>query len=102
MLSQGRKMEVIEIFDLTKSISATAQLCGVDRKTVRKLIAVRSSGISSSYRERVKVSDPFEDKIMEWIEKSSGKVRADVIHEKLTAMGWDQGILHQQLQHECW
>ena len=88
MLSQGRKMEVIEIFDLTKSISATAQLCGVDRKTVRKLIAVRSSGISSSYRERVKVSDPFEDKIMEWIEKSSGKVRADVIHEKLTAMGY--------------
>lgn len=81
-------MEIIEIFDLTKSISATSQLCGVDRKTVRKLITARSSGTLSTYPERVKVSDPFEEKIMEWIEKSSGKVRADVIHEKLTSMGY--------------
>ena len=88
MLPQGRKMEIVEIFDLTKSISATAQLCGVDRKTVRRLITARSSGTVSTYPERTKVSDPFEDKIVEWIEKSSGKVRADVVHEKLTVMGY--------------
>lgn len=88
MLSQGKRMEVTEIFDLTKSISATAQLCGVDRRTVRRLLAARSSGWTSSYPERAKVSDPFEEKIAEWIERSSGKVRADVVHEKLVAMGY--------------
>ena len=87
-MSQGKQMEVAEMFDLTKSISATAQLCGVDRKTVRRTLAARSGGAKTSYSERGKVSDPFEDKITEWIERSSGKIRADVVHEKLVVMGY--------------
>lgn len=38
--------------------------------------------------ERPKVSDPFADKIVEWVEGSQGRVRADVVHCKLAAMGY--------------
>ena len=32
--------------------------------------------------------DPFRDKIEELVEASQGKVRADVVHERLAAMGF--------------
>ena len=32
--------------------------------------------------------DPFLDKLEEWVERSRGKVRADVAHEKLIALGY--------------
>jgi transposase len=38
---------------------------------------------------RGKASDPFSDKIVEWIEASQGRVRADVVHRKLEAMGYE-------------
>jgi len=31
---------------------------------------------------------PYTDKIIEWIDKSQGRVRADVAHRKLAAMGY--------------
>ena len=38
--------------------------------------------------ERPKCSDGFADKIGEWVERSKGKVRADVVHDRLVAMGY--------------
>jgi transposase len=38
--------------------------------------------------ERPKLTDPFLDKIVEWVKHTHGKVRADVVHDKLTAMGY--------------
>ena len=32
--------------------------------------------------------DPFLDKIEEWVDRSNGQVRADVVHDKLVAMGF--------------
>ncbi len=34
------------------------------------------------------ITEPFADKITEWIDRSSGRVRADVVHQKLAAMGF--------------
>jgi hypothetical protein len=34
------------------------------------------------------VADPFLAKIEEWVERSRGRVGADVCHRKLTAMGY--------------
>lgn len=39
--------------------------------------------------ERPKVTDPFADKISEWIDRSQGRIRADVVHRKLEAMGYE-------------
>ncbi|MPY79946.1 MAG: hypothetical protein GEV04_16100 [Actinophytocola sp.] len=33
--------------------------------------------------------NPFLPKIEEWVERSKGKVRADVVHHKLRPLGWD-------------
>jgi hypothetical protein len=35
-----------------------------------------------------KVAGTFTDKIAEWIERSGGRIRADVAHQKLTSMGY--------------
>ena len=35
-----------------------------------------------------RILDPFCDKITEWIDKSQGRVRADVAHRRLVAMGY--------------
>ena len=38
--------------------------------------------------ERPKASDDYADKIAEWVDRSNGKVRDDVVHERLIAMGY--------------
>jgi len=74
---------------LTKSLRSTAALCGVDHHTVRRYVAARAAGFDPAKTvERPKVSDPYTDKIIEWIDKSQGRVRADVAHRKLAAMGY--------------
>ena len=88
MLSQGKTMEIAELYDLTHSYATTAQLAGVDPKTVKRALARRAAGYPPETRERGSVADPYLDKIDEWIERSSGLVRADVVHEKLTGMGY--------------
>jgi len=37
---------------------------------------------------RPKLIDPFLDKVEEWVDRSEGKVRADVAHDRLVAMGF--------------
>jgi hypothetical protein len=34
------------------------------------------------------VIDPFLPKVEEWVDRSKGKIRADVAHEKLVALGY--------------
>ena len=83
-------MELFEVYDVTKSYVQTANLCGVDPKTVRKAIAEREAGNDTNTRKTRDTSyAPFVEKIIEWVERSSGKVRADVVHRKLLAMGYE-------------
>jgi len=89
MMSKEKKMEILELFDLTQSISTTAQLAGVNRRTVRAAVTARAIGADLTPGcERDKVTDPFMDKIEEWVEKSTAKIRADVAHRRLVAMGY--------------
>jgi len=89
MLSEGKIMEILEAYDLTGSYRATAALCGVDHHTVRRYLAARAAGLDPAVAiERPRVSDPYLDKIAEWVERSGGLVRADVVHRKLCAMGY--------------
>jgi len=90
MLPKEKEMEVLEAFDLTKSFRAAGQLTGVDHHTVARLVTARALGaeLTDEPVMRSKVAEAFADKITEWIDRSSGRVRADVVHDKLVAMGY--------------
>ena len=45
MLVEEKIMEVLEAYDLTKSLRSAAALCGVDHHTVKRYVAARSAGL---------------------------------------------------------
>jgi transposase len=84
-------MEILEAFDATGSLRAAAELAGCDHKTVGHWVRAREEaggGLPVHVRARPRV-DAFAGKIEEWVERSRGKVRADVAHRKLVAMGYE-------------
>jgi transposase len=90
MLSKENQMDVLEAYDLTKSLRAAAQLTGVDHHTVARYVAARACGhqLDDDSGERPMKTDAFAEKIAQWVDRSSGKVRADVVHDRLMAMGY--------------
>ncbi|MFC9905132.1 IS21 family transposase, partial [Rhodococcus sp. NPDC127593] len=83
-------MEILEAYDTTGSAHSAAQLAGVDPKTVRRYVAARDAGMPvSGPSRRPRIVDDHLPKIEEWVERSKGKVRADIVHERLVALGFD-------------
>ena len=83
-------MEILEAFDLTGSLRGAAELVGCDHKTVAHWVRARDEaggGLPVAVRPRPRV-DAFAEKIEEWVDRSRGKVRADVAHQRLVAMGY--------------
>ncbi|MCX4515772.1 IS21 family transposase [Streptomyces sp. NBC_01619] len=82
-------MEILEAYDLTKSYRAAAELAGCDHHTVRRYVKLRGQGSDPTRRvERPKMIEPFLPKIEELVERSQAKVGADVVHERITALGF--------------
>src|SRR6266542_1077832 len=82
-------MEILEAFDATGVAHSAAPLCNADPKTVRRYAQARDHGRPVTEPVlRPKLIDPFLDKVEEWVERSGGKVRADIVHERLAAMGF--------------
>jgi transposase len=82
-------MEILEAFDATGCAHSAAELAGVDPKTVRRYVDARDAGRPvDAGVSRPKLIDTFMGKIEEWVERSEGKVRADVIHERLLPLGF--------------
>jgi transposase len=82
-------MQILEAFDLTRSFRDAGELAGCDHKTVAHWVARRDTGtITEKPAARPRLIDPFLPKLEEWMEASKGKVRADVCHDKLVAMGF--------------
>ena len=90
MTKSGREiMEILEAFDLTGCAHSAAQLAGTDRKTVARYVALRDAGADPLEAERRPRSvDAFLAKVEELVDRSNGRIRADVVHRKLTAMGY--------------
>jgi hypothetical protein len=61
----------------------------VDPKTVRRYVAARDEGrpVTGPAR-RPRIIDPYLAKIEEWVDRSQGKVRADIVHERLEGVGF--------------
>jgi hypothetical protein len=82
-------MEILEAFDLTRCAWSAAQLVGCDPKTVAAYVAVRDAGADPLARpRRPRGIDPFLAKLEELVDRSAGKIRADVAHDRLVAMGY--------------
>ncbi|MFQ6331598.1 IS21 family transposase (plasmid) [Nocardia sp. CWNU-33] len=89
MKSSREIMEILEAFDLTGSYRAAAELAGCDHHTVARYVALREAGQSPVAREhRARPIDEYLPKIEELVVRSSGKIRADVVHRRITAMGF--------------
>jgi transposase len=56
---------------------------------VRRYVAARDAGrpIDGTVA-RAKIIDPFLAKVEEWVDRSEGNVRADVVHERLQGLGF--------------
>lgn len=80
---------MLEAFDLTGSLRDAGELAGVSHHTVARYVAAREGGgLSDRPAARPQLVDEFLPKIEEWIERSRGKLRADVAHDKLVGLGY--------------
>jgi hypothetical protein len=82
-------MEILEAFDRTRCAHSAAELSGVDEKTVARYVSIRDAGRDPfTPARRARLIDPFLDKIEELVEDSQGRIRADVVHQRLVTMGF--------------
>jgi len=80
----------LEAFDLTGTLRGAAELAGCDHKTVAHWVRARDEadgGLPLAVRRRPRV-DAFAVKLEEWVDRSRGRIRADVAHQRLVAMGY--------------
>jgi len=83
-------VEILEAFDLTGSYRAAAELAGCSHHTVARYVRLRAVGRTLTERAaRDRLIDGYLAKVEEWVERSRRKVRADVVHDKLLALGFD-------------
>lgn len=80
--------EILEAYDLTGSYRAAAELAGVDHHTVKRYVQLREAG---ERQHRARPIDEFMDKIEELVAVSKGRIRADIVHPRITAMGFTGG-----------
>jgi len=85
-------MEILEAFDLTGSFRAASELAGCSHHTVEAYVARRDVGLLPSPSVpvvRVRLIDPFLPKLEEWVERSQGRIRGDVVFDKLGPLGFE-------------
>jgi transposase len=88
--SAGEIMEILEAYDLVGTYRGAAELAGCDHHTVKHYVQRRDAGLPPGAKtERPSVIDPYRAKIEELVDRSNGKIRGDVVFDKLTAMGFD-------------
>jgi hypothetical protein len=71
-------MEIFAAYDLTGSVRSAAVLVGGSHHTVAAHVAARGAGRPvGDLTRRPQVTDPFLDKMEEWVKASKGRIRAD-------------------------
>ncbi len=83
-------MNILEAYDLTGSFRDAGELAGCSHHTVARYVRAREKGrlVPGAAAPRPSVIEEFLPKLEELVERSKGKIRADVAHEKITAMGF--------------
>src|SRR5438105_4475207 len=81
-------MEILAAYDLTHSFRDAAELTGCSHHTVARYVRAREAGqLQTTPVQRNQVIDPFRNYIEGWVDDSHGRVRADVVQDKLEALG---------------
>ena len=88
MKSDEEIMEILEAFDLTRSFRDAGDLAACSPNTVAHWVAARDAGTLEVPARRDQLIDPFLAKVEEWVEASNAKIRADIAHDKLVALGY--------------
>ena len=89
--SDGEIMEILEAFDLTRCAHSAAELATCDPKTVARYVGARDrGGDPHAPVRRPMLVDRYRDKIEELVERSGGRVRADIVHGRLQALDPEQ------------
>jgi hypothetical protein len=88
--SAEETMNILEAYDLTGSFRDAGELAGCSHHTVARYVRAREEGrlVPGAPSPRPGVIDEFLPKLEELVERSKGRVRADVAHEKIAAMGF--------------
>jgi len=82
-------MEILEAYDATLCAWSAAKLAGVDAKTVARYVEVRDAGGDPcDPTRRPRLIDPFMVNVEQLVDNSRCEIRADVVHERLVAMGF--------------
>jgi transposase len=82
-------MEILDAYDLTRSLRDAGELAGCSHHTVKHYVDRRAAGGELDQpAARLQLIDEYLPKVEEWVERSFGKVRADVAHDKLVALGY--------------
>lgn len=82
-------MEILEAFDLTRCAHSAADLAACDPKTVARYAAKRDAGRDPlAPTRRPRLIDPYLEKVEELVDRSSAKIQADKVHERIVAMGF--------------
>ena len=82
-------MKILDAYDLTGSLRDAGELAGCSHHTVKHYVDRRAAGGElDRAATRPQVIDEYLPKVEEWVERSKGKVRADVAHDKLVALGY--------------
>lgn len=82
-------MEILDAYDLTGSLRDAGELAGCSHHTVKHYVERRAvGGVLDQAARRPQLIDEYLLKVEEWVERSKGKVRADVAHDKLLALGY--------------
>jgi transposase len=82
-------MNILDAYDLTRSYRDAAELAGCSHHTVKHYVEKRDAGGTLVFAaQRPMLIDPFLPKLEEWVVRSTGKLRADVAHDKLLALGY--------------
>jgi transposase len=84
-------METLEAFDVTASYRDAAARAGCSQHTVAAWVAKREAGqlpVPGEVVRRERNVDPYLAKVQEWVGRSSGKIRADVVFRRLRRVGF--------------
>ncbi len=82
-------MEILDAYDLTGSLRDAGELAGCSHHTVKRYVERRAAGGAlDTVAGRPQLIDEFLPKVEEWVERSHGKIRADVAHQRLAVLGY--------------
>jgi transposase len=83
-------MEILEAYDLVGTFRGAAELAGCDHHTVKHYVQRRDAAADpTAAAPRPSVIDDYRAKVEELVDRSNGKIRGDVVHQRLVAMGFD-------------